>query len=55
MGIIVPRSALREQERLKVQIRLKLFDELRNCYIAEGIPTDEANARALAMVRSTKF
>jgi hypothetical protein len=55
MGIIVPRSAMRVHERQKIEIRLKLFDELRNRYIADGIPTDKANARALAKVRNTTF
>ena len=55
MGIIVPRLPIRENERRKIETRLKLFDELRNQYIAHGIPVDEANARALAKVRGTKF
>jgi hypothetical protein len=48
MGMIVPRRAMRENERRKIETRLKLFD-------AHGIPADEANTRALAKVRGTKF
>ena len=55
MGIIVRRPPFRENERRKIETRLKLFDDLRNQYIAHGIPVDEANAKALAKVRDTKF
>ena len=55
MGIILPRPALRENERRKIEARLKLFDQLRKQYIADGIPANEATARAMAKVRATKF
>ena len=46
---------MRATERRKIETRLKLFDELRKRYIADGIQPDEADARALAKVRETKF
>jgi hypothetical protein len=46
---------MRATERRKTETRLKLLDDLRKRYIADGIQPDEANARALAKVRETKF
>jgi len=53
MGILSPTQ--RVTERRKVLLRAKLFEQLRNRYIAEGHPEHEANAMAFAKVRATKL
>jgi hypothetical protein len=52
MGIIVPRTM---NERRKIEMRWKLFEELRKQYLAEGCPEYEANAKALAKVRAVRL
>ncbi|MFA5955070.1 hypothetical protein [Hyphomicrobium sp.] len=54
MGLIVPYSA-RLNERVKVQTRKKLFQELRKLYIDEGMAEYEANAMAWAKIRAMRF
>jgi hypothetical protein len=54
MGLIVPRST-RLNEKIKVETRKKLFQELRQLYIAEGLTEYEANAMAWAKVRAMRF
>jgi hypothetical protein len=51
MGIIVFGRALRDDERRRIEARLKLYDDIRKRYIADGVQPDEANRRALAQVR----
>ena len=51
MCIIVPCSM---SERRKIEIRSKLFEELRKQYLADGCPEYEANAKALAKVRAIR-
>jgi len=38
-----------------MDIRTKLFKELRKLYLADGCPEYEANAKALAKVRAIKL
>jgi hypothetical protein len=52
MGIIVPFSM---SERRKREMRSKLFKMFRKQYLADGCSDDEANARALAKVRTIKL
>jgi hypothetical protein len=54
MGIILSPTQ-RMTERRKMEMRTKLFEELRKQYLADGCPEDEANARALAKVRAIKL
>jgi hypothetical protein len=54
MGIFLS-PAQRMTERRKVLLRAKLVEELRNRYIAEGRPEQEANERALAKVRAREL
>lgn len=54
MGLIVPRST-RLNEKVKVETRKKLFQELRQLYIDEGITEHEANAMAWAKIRAMRF
>ncbi len=54
MGLIAARSA-RLNERVKVETRKKLFEELRQLYIDEGVTEDEANAMAWAKIRAIRF
>jgi hypothetical protein len=54
MGVIVPRST-RLNEKVKVETRKKLFQELRQLYIDEGRREYEANAMAWAKIRSMRF
>jgi hypothetical protein len=51
-GIIIPRSM---NERRKMEMRSKLFEQLRKQYLADGCPEYEANAQALAKVRAIKL
>jgi hypothetical protein len=54
MGLIIPRSE-RLSERVKVETRKKLFQELREFYIDEGMSEHEANAMAWAKIRAMRF
>ncbi len=54
MGLIVPHSA-RLSERVRVQTRKKLFQELRQLYIDDGRSEYEANAMAWAKIRAMQF
>ncbi len=54
MGVIVPRS-LRLNEKVKVETRKKLFQQLRQLYIDEGLSEYEANAVAWAKIRTMRF
>ena len=55
MGIIVFGRALRDDERRRIEARLKLYDDTRKQYLADGCPEDEANAKALAKVRTIRL
>jgi hypothetical protein len=55
MGIIVFGQALRDDERRRIDARLKLSDDIRKQLIADGIEPGEANARALAKAQETKL
>lgn len=54
MGLTTPRSE-RLCERVKVETRKKLFQELRELYVKEGIAEFEANALARAKIRAMRF
>ena len=51
MGIIVFGRALRVDEQRRIEQRLKLYDDSRKQYLADGCSEDEANARAFVSVR----
>jgi hypothetical protein len=51
MGIIVFGRALRDDEQRRIEARLKLYDDARKQYLADGCSEDEANARAFVRVR----
>ena len=51
MGIIVFGRPLGDDEQRKIEARLKLCDDARNQYLADGCSEDEANARAFVRVR----
>jgi len=55
MGIVVFGRAPSIDEQRTIEARLKLYDDIRKQYLADGCPEDEANARALDKVRATKL
>ncbi len=54
MGLIIPRSN-RLNERVKVQTQKKLFQQLQQLYIDDGLSEFEANAMAWAKIRAMRF
>ncbi len=54
MGLIVPRST-RLNEKVKAETRKKLFQELRQFYLDEGMTEYDANAMAWAKIRAIRF
>lgn len=49
MGIIIPRPAMRSKERRQIE---ENHHELTNKYILEGLPRDEASAKAREDMRA---
>lgn len=51
MGIVIPRPAMRQKERLKIADRLKRYDELLAAYIASGMSKESASRKAYEEVK----
>ena len=52
MGIAIPRPQMRKKERRTIEENLKRHWDLMNKYILDGLPRDEASAKAMKELKA---